>query len=231
MGLTYFKRFRMEIDLKGRSIAAPQLPAGYRFVPWDESLVEAHAETKFRSFRDEIDANVFPCLGERIGCSRLMGEIRQKPGFLAGATWLVTFDPILADVDASNVDTSDDPASADFGNLDGFCVRSGYKSGFPKDKPRLPAALVEVEYCGTIQGIVDRNGMGAVQNLGVAPEHRSRGLGRALMLKAMQGFSEAALKHVFLEVTSQNEGAIRLYRHLGFNKARTIYKVVEVAYS
>ena len=41
------------------------------------------------SFRGEIDTNVFPCLGERAGCRRLMTEISQKPGFLAEATWLV----------------------------------------------------------------------------------------------------------------------------------------------
>ncbi len=214
MGLQYFKRFRMEIDLAGRSFAAPQLPAGYEFVPWDEGLLEVHAETKFRSFRDEIDSNVFPCLGERIGCSRLMGEIRQKPGFLPAATWLVVYNPALAE----------DAQLPDFGERAGFAVHSGYRD-------RSRATAIDVEYCGTIQGIIDRNGMGAVQNLGVTPEHRARGLGQALMLQALHGFQSARLKHVFLEVTSQNDGAVRLYRRLGFHKARTIYKVVEVAYT
>ena len=78
MGLTYFKRYRMEIDLTGRQLAAPPLPLGYRLLPWDDSLLEAHAETKFRSFHSEIDANVFPCLGDWAGCHRLMNEIRAK---------------------------------------------------------------------------------------------------------------------------------------------------------
>ncbi len=188
MGLTYFKRYRMEIEL-GRGIAEPQLPLGYRFVAWDESLVDVHAEVKYLSFREEIDSNVFPCLGEYAGCSRLMAEISQKPGFLPPATWLLAYDP-------------------------------------PPSRRR-----VESDYCGTIQGIRDRNGMGAIQNLGVVPDHRGQGLGRALMLKALQGFQAAGLRQVFLEVTAQNDGAIRLYRQLGFEKARTIYKVVEVAYS
>ena len=37
----------------------------------------------------EVDAYVFPCLGDRYGCRRLMSEIRRKPGFLPGATWLI----------------------------------------------------------------------------------------------------------------------------------------------
>ena len=49
--------------------------------------MEAHADVKYLSFRTEIDANVFPCLGDCDGCLRLMHEIRQKPGFLPEATW------------------------------------------------------------------------------------------------------------------------------------------------
>ena len=76
---------------------------------------------------------------------------------------------------------------------------------------------------------MDRNGLGAVQNLGVVPEHRGRGLGKALMYKALDGFKRVGLSRAFLEVTCQNDAAIQLYRQLGFHKARTIYKVVEVA--
>ena len=51
--------------------------------------MEQHAEVKYRSFIGEVDAYVFPCLGDRFGCRRLMSEIRRKPGFLPGATWLI----------------------------------------------------------------------------------------------------------------------------------------------
>ena len=88
MDLTYFKRYRMEIRLPDRDFSRPQLPDGYRFVPWDASLLEAFAEAKYLSFRDEIDANVFPCLGDPTGCRRLMTEISRKPGFLPETTWL-----------------------------------------------------------------------------------------------------------------------------------------------
>jgi len=90
MAITYYKRFRMEIDLDGLACrGAPGLPAPFRWAAWDESLIDRHAEVKYLSFRDEIDACVFPCLGDRHGCQRLMREIRRKPGFLPSATWLI----------------------------------------------------------------------------------------------------------------------------------------------
>jgi ribosomal protein S18 acetylase RimI-like enzyme len=186
MGLTYFKRYRMEVSLANRELPQPVLPRGYFLSPWDESLLEAHAETKYLSFRAEIDANVFPCLGELAGCYRLMNEIRHKDGFLPGATWLL-----------------------------------GHREG----------AGAAPEFCGTIQGIRDAAGMGAIQNLGVTPDRRSLGLGKALLLRALAGFQQAGLKQAFLEVTAQNAGAIHLYQQVGFVHSRTVYKAVEVAYS
>jgi hypothetical protein len=87
---TYFKRFRMDADLAAQRRPATLRPC-YRFVPWNEALVDVHARTKFRAFRDEIDAVVFPCLGDLEGCRRLMREIRNKPGFLPHATWLIAY--------------------------------------------------------------------------------------------------------------------------------------------
>jgi ribosomal protein S18 acetylase RimI-like enzyme len=91
MGLTYFKRFRMEIDLSQPLFACPRLPAGYHLRPWHESLLEAHAETKYRCFCDEIDANVFPSLGHLDGCLRMMRDISEGPNFVAPATWLLQY--------------------------------------------------------------------------------------------------------------------------------------------
>ena len=185
MGLTYFKRYRMEIDLVERHRFCPALPEGYSLVPWEPTLLERHGEVKFLSFRDTIDANVFPCFGELSGCQRLMQEISRKEGFLPGATWLAV-----------------------------------YSNGVSQPEP-----------CGTIQGIRDRFGLGAVQNLGVTPPHRGRGMGGCLLLTALAGCRQAGLARVYLEVTADNEGAIRLYRRLGFATVKTVFKAVEVAYS
>jgi len=72
-------------------------------------------------------------------------------------------------------------------------------------------------------------GMGGIQNLGVAPLYRGRGLGSALLLQALQGFRRAGLGRAFLEVTAQNEGAVRLYRRMGFRCRKTVYKAVETS--
>ncbi len=175
MAITYYKRFRMEVDLDG-SAYPPVLPGSFFWTPWDEALIDHHAEVKFLSFRGEIDAQVFPCLGDRYGCQRLMREIRRKPGFLPGATWLI---------------------------------------GCPEG------------YCATVQGVMDRGPIGAIQNLGVVPSHRGLGLGRALVHHALEGFRQAGLARAYLEVTADNNRAVRLYREVGFRKAKTLYKAVD----
>lgn len=78
--------------------------------------------------------------------------------------------------------------------------------------------------CATIQGLAKNFGTGAVQNVGVVPEHRGLGLGRSLVLQSLEGFRRAGLKRVYLEVTAENRPAVELYRSLGFRLSRTMYK-------
>ena len=182
MSTTYYKRYRMELDLTVRLPACPAPPSNYGFMPWDAGLLEEHAEAKFRSFQWEIDANVFPCLGDYLGCRRLMHEISSRDGFISTATWLAV-----------------------------------------QHHPYEP--------CGTIQAIVASPGVASIQNIGVVPEHRNRRLGVGLILRALHAFQDRGLHLAFLEVTADNEAAIRLYHRLGFRKARTVYKVSEIAYT
>ena len=105
----------------------------------------------------------------------------------------------------------------------------------------LPAATWLMEHvlddgspavrCGTIQGIRDYSGFGAIQNLGITPEYRNRGLGTALLYQSLEGFRQAGVARVYLEVTAENTGAMRLYRRLGFVTVKTVYKAVEAAYT
>jgi len=83
------------------------------------------------------------------------------------------------------------------------------------------------EDCGTIQGLVQTGQWGAIQNVGIAPEHRGRGLGRALVLKSLSGFQAVGVSRVYLDVTARNTAAVQLYRSLGFRLARTTYKSVD----
>jgi len=186
MGMTYFKRYRMEYDLEGEIFARPELPPGYWSLVWSERLLESHAQVKFESFRFELDANVFPCLGDAEGCLRLLKDIISRPGFSPEATWLVG------------------------------CQVPGQR---------------RFEYCGTIQGIIDDRGIGTIQNLGITPAHRCKGLGRYLLWQALDGFRHRGVRRASLEVTAHNTRALDLYQRLGFRVTKTVYKAVDVAYA
>ncbi|MCR9232547.1 GNAT family N-acetyltransferase [Gimesia chilikensis] len=89
---TYFRRFRMEIDLLNARLVDDPLPEGYRWCPWELTTLDRHAITKYHSFRSELDARVFPCLGDIDGCRKLMRDISTQRNFLPGGTWLITWD-------------------------------------------------------------------------------------------------------------------------------------------
>ncbi|MCE9531430.1 MAG: GNAT family N-acetyltransferase, partial [Planctomycetes bacterium] len=99
---------------------------------------------------------------------------------------------------------------------------------------RLPGFLPETTwmieatdgYCGTIQGVREETGQGMIQNLGIVPEQRGLGLGKALLLKSLHGFREVGLKQVFLEVSARNRRAVRLYHQLGFTIHKTFYREI-----
>jgi ribosomal protein S18 acetylase RimI-like enzyme len=107
------------------------------------------------------------------------------------------------------------------------------RAGFVPEATWLVAYRSEpdarLEYCGTIQGIHDGQGTGAIQNLGVVPEHRGRRLGAALVWKCLAGFRERDLHRCYLQVTARNVAAVRLYQHLGFRICKTLYKAVDLA--
>lgn len=86
---TFYKRYRMELDLVAPLPPVPSLPAGCAWIPWEERLLEVHAEVKFQCFCFELDGVVFPNLSNRDGCARLMREIATRPGFRPEATWLI----------------------------------------------------------------------------------------------------------------------------------------------
>jgi ribosomal protein S18 acetylase RimI-like enzyme len=171
--VSYFKRYKMEVDLP--SLPSPRLPDPFSFAAWRYDLLDSHAEMLFGSFHQEIDAQVFPSLGDPHGSLCLMIEMTRKRGFLPEATWLL---------------------------------------------------LGPLGPCGTVEGLRERDGVGSIQNLGILPGWRGRGLGEALLLQALNGFREIGLRRALLEVTAQNEAAIRLYHRLGFRRTKTLYKAV-----
>lgn len=88
MVVTYFKRFRMECSLPREKRSGKSLPNELVLMPWTPSLLRDHALVKYESFRNEIDANVFPCLAKKDGCRDLMKELSNRKDFTPEATWL-----------------------------------------------------------------------------------------------------------------------------------------------
>lgn len=93
------------------------------------------------------------------------------------------------------------------------------------------AGIHRTEYCGTIQAVRTQKYRANVQNIGVLPEHRGQGIGTGLIQASLLGLQQVGINHVGLEVTAENNGAVQLYRRLGFRTVRTLYKSVELAYS
>lgn len=64
---------------------------------------------------------------------------------------------------------------------------------------------------------------GHVVSIAVMPEHRRKGIGQALVTRAMEGMRLYNAKQCFLEVRITNTPAISLYKKLGFKVSRTIH--------
>jgi ribosomal protein S18 acetylase RimI-like enzyme len=169
----YVKRYRMEVGLE--NVPLPLLPPGFAWQPWDEDLLEAHADVLARSFHRQLDSFLFPSLASREGCYFLMKAVSRRRDFLPEATWLI----------------------------------------------RGPAGP-----CASIQAVADPAGVGAIQNVGVTPDARGLGLGRALVVQALRGCVRARLRHARLEVSADNAPALALYTALGFRRRKILYKAV-----
>ncbi|MEN6449256.1 MAG: GNAT family N-acetyltransferase [Thermoguttaceae bacterium] len=132
----------------------------------------------------------------------------------------------------NEIDTSVFPCLAHFAGCQRLMAEIVAKPGFLPDATWLAVCRPTVGagqpgYCGTVQGVRDEHGFGAIQNLSVAREHRRCGLGAALLLRALSGFRDAGVRRVYLEVTAQNQNAVQLYRRIGFFVKRVVYKTIE----
>ncbi|WP_055629767.1 GNAT family N-acetyltransferase [Streptomyces hirsutus] len=70
------------------------------------------------------------------------------------------------------------------------------------------AGFVAVSYSGWNRRLT-------VEDIEIAPEHRGRGVGRALMGLAVEFARERGAGHLWLEVTNINAPAIHAYRRMG----------------
>lgn len=76
---------------------------------------------------------------------------------------------------------------------------------------------------GTVQALIQENGEGEIQNLGVLPSARGRGIGATLLALCLNGFFSIGCRKVVLEVSASNAPAVNLYRKFGFHPYKTVY--------
>lgn len=69
---------------------------------------------------------------------------------------------------------------------------------------------------GFIVGLVEPQNTGHITTLGVAPEHRRRGIAEQMLIKVEENFRRRHVRTIRLEVRSVNSGAQSLYRNLGY---------------
>ena len=58
--------------------------------------------------------------------------------------------------------------------------------------------------------------VGGIYGLGVLPEHRGKGFGRAILMMAVEKLKEANAREIKLQVVTENSNALNLYKSCGF---------------
>jgi [ribosomal protein S18]-alanine N-acetyltransferase len=73
------------------------------------------------------------------------------------------------------------------------------------------------EIVGFIFVMTDKNGAGHITTIGVAPEHRRRGLAERLLIHSEEALRRRGVNTVMLEVRVSNIAAQSLYRGIGYS--------------
>ncbi|MEM3550967.1 MAG: ribosomal protein S18-alanine N-acetyltransferase [Candidatus Bathyarchaeia archaeon] len=118
------------------------------------------------------------------------------------------------------------------------CLPENYVNHFFIDlHERFPETFIVAEENGEVVGYImcrietglSNFGFGGfikkghIVSVAVMPKHRRKGIGQALVEKAMEGMRLYNAKNCFLEVRVTNLPAISLYKKLGFKIIRTIH--------
>ncbi|MFI8828643.1 GNAT family N-acetyltransferase [Streptomyces sp. NPDC053431] len=81
----------------------------------------------------------------------------------------------------------------------------------------VEVAVAGGEVCGFVEvGVEEWHSRLVVHRIAVAPAHRGRGVGAALMERACAYGRRAGARTAWLEVTNVNAPAVRAYRRMGF---------------
>lgn len=95
----------------------------------------------------------------------------------------------------------------------------------PEEEEKRGLTIYIAEVAHNIVGKVNlqkTGDLGAIYGLGILPEFRGRGLGRALLLKAVDVFKSDGFERVMLQVEAMNDTALSLYLSCGFEMTSTM---------
>ena len=92
---------------------------------------------------------------------------------------------------------------------------------FPEEEERRGMTIYLAEKDDQMIGKVHLqliNGAGGIYGLGVLPECRGRGFGRAILLNAIEKLKNAKATTIMLQVAAENATALNLYKSCGFEE-------------
>lgn len=111
----------------------------------------------------------------------------------------------------------DDDLGLDTNSKDGILL--------PEDEEKRGMTIYLAELDKQIVGKVNlemNSAIGGIYGLGILPEFRGNGFGRAVLLKAIEKLKEAKIKTIMLQVAAENATALGLYQSCGFIETSTM---------
>ncbi|MEM2876290.1 MAG: ribosomal protein S18-alanine N-acetyltransferase [Candidatus Bathyarchaeia archaeon] len=121
--------------------------------------------------------------------------------------------------------------------INNTCLPENYSTYFFIDiYERFPKTFLVAEYKEEVVGYImcrveadfsslkrlELTKKGHIVSIAVLPEYRNMGIGKALIMEAMNKMLEYGAKECYLEVRVSNTPAISLYSKLGFNIVKTV---------
>jgi len=200
----------------------PVVVASHDWVGVAEALLDAASERldgRFEQFEFAVDARHVDAieLAERRGHHRATGSVLLELGVLDHhtATPSETFQiGPLTDADAHAVATLHDELFTDT-HLTGSQLVS-------RRDDILLAARLDGKTVGYLRAEIQSAGDGYLDFVGVDPQHRGSGLGRALVARSIVELAAQGVNSVSLTVREDNVAARALYAHLGFEGDRVL---------
>lgn len=141
--------------------------------------------------------------------------LRNEAAFVAWPGYCVDFRKAM-NIDAGEVARQN---AIYFGDEPGSGEETESEPLLPEVEEQRGMTIYLAEAGGVVVGKVHLqliSGLGGIFGLGVLPEQRGKGLGRAILLEGVRRLRAAGAKEVMLQVATENKNALHLYESCGF---------------